>query len=124
MRLPSGFRNLELMSVKKTCFPSCSFAMSLFASSHLRRLGSFGLDPRGKIASNVIRVRKILAQLLSTAPGLGVVGAHVFAAYICDPTRFDTPAGLIRYCQLGIRDRSSDDKPLGYEQLDRHGHGI
>ena len=34
------------------------------------------------------------------------------------------PACLIRYCRLGIRDRSSDDKPLGYEQLDRHGHGI
>ena len=30
----------------------------------------------------------------------------------------------IRYCRLGIRDRSSDDKPLGYEQLDRHGHGV
>ena len=63
-------------------------------------------------------------KLLSTAPGLGVVGAHVFAAYICDPTRFDAPSQLIRYCQLGIRDRSSDDKPLGYEQLDRHGHGL
>ena len=63
-------------------------------------------------------------QLLSTAPGLGVVGAHVFAAYIVDPKRFDSPAGLSRYCRLGIRDRSSDDKPLGYEQLDRHGHGI
>jgi transposase len=63
-------------------------------------------------------------KLLSTAPGLGVVGAHVFAAYIADPTRFDSPAGLIRYCKLGIRDRSSDDKPLGYEQLDRHGHGV
>ena len=63
-------------------------------------------------------------KLLATAPGLGVVGAHVFAAYIADPKRFDAPAGLIRYCRLGIRDRSSDDKPLGYEQLDRHGHGI
>lgn len=63
-------------------------------------------------------------KLLSTAPGLGLVGAHVFAAYIAEPKRFDSGAGLIRYCRLGIRDRSSDDKPLGYEQLDRHGHGV
>jgi transposase len=63
-------------------------------------------------------------KLLSTAPGLGVVGAHVFAAYIAQPERFASAAGLIRYCRLGIRDRSSDDKPLGYEQLDRHGHGV
>ena len=63
-------------------------------------------------------------KLLSTAPGLGVVGAHVLAAYIADPARFDDDSQLIRYCRLGIRDRSSDDKPLGYEQLDRHGHGI
>src|SRR5436190_4547927 len=36
-------------------------------------------------------------KLLSSAPGLGVVGAHVFAAYIADPARFDSAAGLIRY---------------------------
>lgn len=63
-------------------------------------------------------------KLLASAPGLGVVGAHIFAAYIADPARFTSGAGLIRYCRLGIRDRSSDDKPLGYEQLDREGHGV
>lgn len=63
-------------------------------------------------------------ELLRTAPGLGVVGAHLFAAYIADPARFDSPGGLIRYCRLGIRDRSSDDKPLGFEQIDRTGHGV
>jgi transposase len=63
-------------------------------------------------------------KLLSTAPGLGVVGAHLFAAYIAEPKRFADPSQLIRYCRLGIRDRSSDDKPLGYEQLDRQGHGV
>jgi transposase len=63
-------------------------------------------------------------KLLSSAPGLGVVGAHVFAAYIAEPKRFPGPAQLVRYCRLGIRDRSSDDKPLGYEQLDHEGHGV
>lgn len=74
----------------------------------------------------MVRLGKAFPEVkrLSTAPGLGVVGAHVFAAYIAQPERFDSGAGLIRYCRLGIRDRSSDDKPLGYEQLDRHGHGV
>jgi transposase len=74
----------------------------------------------------MVRLGKSFSEvkLLSTAPGLGVIGAHLFAAYICDPARFTDPAQLIRYCRLGIRDRSSDDKPLGYEQLDREGHGV
>jgi transposase len=63
-------------------------------------------------------------KLLASAPGLGVVGAHLFAAYLAQPERFADPSQLIRYCRLGIRDRSSDDKPLGYEQLDRTGHGV
>ena len=31
---------------------------------------------------------------------------------------------LWRYCRLGILDRSSDGKPLAYQQLDRCGHGV
>lgn len=60
---------------------------------------------------------------LRTVPGIGLVGAHLFAAYIQDPTRFRKFSQLTRYCRLGIRDRSSDDKPLGYQQLDRQGVG-
>jgi transposase len=62
-------------------------------------------------------------RLLASAPGLGKVGAHLFAAYIADPARFRDDSELIRYCRLGIRDQSSDGKPLGYEQLDRTGIG-
>ena len=40
-----------------------------------------------------------------------------------DPTRFGKFSRLSRYCRLGIRDRTSDDKPLGFEQLDRQGIG-
>ena len=61
---------------------------------------------------------------LRTVPGVGLVGAHLFVAYVQDPRRFSSLAKLVRYCRLGIRDRSSDDKPLGYQQLDRHGHGV
>ncbi len=79
------------------------------------------------------KARRLMAQLgkglpeierLRTVPGVGVIGAHLFVAYIQEPTRFKTVQQLWRYCRLGIRDRSSDDKPLGYQQLDRCGHGV
>lgn len=60
---------------------------------------------------------------LRTIPGIGLVGAHLFVAYVQDPTRFRKFSQLTRYCRLGIRDRTSDDKPLGYQQLDRQGVG-
>ena len=60
---------------------------------------------------------------LRTVPGIGLVGAHLLVAYLQDPTRFKKFSRLTRYCRLGIRDRTSDDKPLGYQQLDRQGVG-
>jgi transposase len=61
---------------------------------------------------------------LRTVPGVGVISAHVFVAYIQEPGRFETAQQLWRYCRLGIRDRSSEGKPLGFEKLDRCGHGV
>lgn len=55
--------------------------------------------------------------------GIGPVGAHLFSALIGDPFRFATRQQLWRYCKLGITDRTSDGKPLGYERLERHGQG-
>jgi transposase len=62
-------------------------------------------------------------QRLRTVPGIGLVGSHLFVAYVQDPKRFATFSRLTRYCRLGIRDRTSDNKPLGFEQLDRQGLG-
>jgi transposase len=62
-------------------------------------------------------------QRLRTTPGVGLVGAHLFVAYVQDPKRFGKFSRLSRYARLGIRDRTSDNKPLGYEQLDRQGVG-
>jgi len=62
-------------------------------------------------------------QRLRTVPGVGLVGAHLFVAYVQDPQRFAKFSRLSKYCRLAIRDRSSDGKPLGFEQLDRHGNG-
>ena len=79
------------------------------------------------------KARRLMAQLgkafpeiqrLRTVPGVGPVGAHVFVAFIQEPGRFENPSQLYRYCRLGIRDRSSDGKPLGYQKLDRQGHGV
>lgn len=78
------------------------------------------------------KTRRLMLQLgqpfpeiarLQTVPGVGRIGAHLFVAYIQEPARFTTAQQLYRYCRLGIRERSSDGKPLGYRQLDRTGHG-
>ena len=79
------------------------------------------------------KARRLMVQLgqgfpeidrLRTVPGVGVVGAHLVVAYLQEPGRFETPQQLFRYCRLGIRERSSDGKPLGFHQLDRCGHGV
>jgi transposase len=54
-------------------------------------------------------------------PGIGDILAHVFDAIIQTPYRFANKRQLWRYCRLGITDRSSDGKPLGYKRLDRSG---
>jgi len=56
-------------------------------------------------------------------PGIGDIGAHVFDAYIQTPHRFEKKSQLWRYCRLGITERTSDNKPLGYKKLDRSGIG-
>src|SRR5207249_10107266 len=55
-------------------------------------------------------------------PGVGPIAAHVFSAIIEQPNRFTNRHKLWKYSQLGITDRSSDNKPLGYQRLDRRGN--
>ena len=55
-------------------------------------------------------------------PGVGPMAAHVFSAIIEEPARFRDRHQLWKYSQLGITDRSSDNKPLGYQRLDRRGN--
>lgn len=55
-------------------------------------------------------------------PGIGWIGALIFDAYIQTPYRFPRQQMLWRYCQLGVTDRTSDNKPLGYKRLDRAGN--
>ncbi len=55
-------------------------------------------------------------------PGVGPIAAHVFSAIIEEAGRFHTEHQLWKYSQLGITDRTSDGKPLGYQRLDRRGN--
>ena len=55
-------------------------------------------------------------------PGVGPMAAHVFSAIIEEPSRFRDRHQLWKYSQLGITDRTSDNKPLGYQRLDRRGN--
>jgi transposase len=61
-------------------------------------------------------------QEFKKIPGVGDVGALVFDAYVQTPHRFTHKSRLFRYCQLGVTDRSSDGKPLGFKRLDRAGN--
>jgi len=54
-------------------------------------------------------------------PGVGPIGAHLFDAIIQTPHRFATKQKLWSYSGLGIRNQTSDGKPLGYEKLDSNG---
>jgi len=54
-------------------------------------------------------------------PGIGEVLAHIFDAFIQTPHRFPDKHKLWRYSRLGVTDRSSDGKPLGFKRLDRSG---
>lgn len=84
------------------------------------------LELEGKSRRLMVGLGKEFPEIgrLQTVPGVGSIGAHLFVAFIQEPTRFVTQQQLFRYCRLGIRDRTSDGKPLGYQQLDRTGHGV
>src|SRR6266404_5035 len=61
-------------------------------------------------------------QQFERIPGVGPIAAHVFSAIIEEPGRFKTKHQLWKYSGLGITDRTSDNKPLGYQRLDRRGN--
>src|SRR6266699_1440679 len=61
-------------------------------------------------------------QQFERIPGVGPIAAHVFSAIIEEPWRFKTRHQLWKYSGLGITDRTSDNKPLGYQRLDRRGN--
>lgn len=62
-------------------------------------------------------------RLLQTAPGVGIITACRFVAYVQTPHRFSNKRKLWRFCRLGITRRESNGKRLAHPRLDRAGVG-
>lgn len=56
-------------------------------------------------------------------PGIALINASRFVAYVQDPFRFRTKRPLWSYARLGICDRSSNGQTLGCVSLDWNGNG-
>lgn len=56
-------------------------------------------------------------------PGVGLITACRFSAYVQTPDRFTSKRKLWRYCRLGISMRSSDGSPVSRQALDWNGIG-
>lgn len=88
------------------------------------------LDRMRETQANALKLLKKEAKrypevkLLDTVPGVGLIGASRFSAYVQTPDRFSNKRKLWSYCRLGIAQRSSDDKPLGRMALNRNGVGV
>jgi transposase len=62
-------------------------------------------------------------ELLQTAPGVGIIMACRFVAYLQTPHRFSNKRKLWRFCRLGVTRRESNGKRLGHPRLDSAGVG-
>lgn len=57
-------------------------------------------------------------------PGIGLITACQFSAYIQSPERFRNKSKLCGYARLGVVDRSSAGQPLGRRHLSMRGLGV
>jgi transposase len=62
-------------------------------------------------------------ELLQTAPGVGIITACRFVAYVQTPQRFSNKQKLWRYARLGITRRESNGRRLAHPRLDSAGVG-
>ena len=62
-------------------------------------------------------------KLLQTAPGVGIITACRFVAYLQTPHRFSNKRKLWRFCRLGVTRRESNGKRLAHPKLDSAGVG-
>lgn len=91
----------------------CSYYAMMDQAVHAQQVAEQRLYQMGKAYPEITEFQK--------APGIGRIGAHLFDAIVQTPHRFASIAKLWRWGQLGITDRSSNGKPLGYERLDPSG---
>jgi hypothetical protein len=81
------------------------------------------LTAQKRAKAQMLRLGKRYKEIerFEQVPGIGPIGSHLFDAFIQTPHRFTTKQKLWRYCGLGIRSKTSNGKPLGYEELDPSG---
>lgn len=58
-------------------------------------------------------------ELLDSIPGVGILGACRFVAYVQDPNRFPSKRDLWRYAGLAVTDRTSSGEQVSRKCLDR-----
>jgi hypothetical protein len=89
----------------------------------LYRLLDGAVQAQREAKKQMVRLGKRYPEIeaFQEVPGIGVIGSHLFDAFIQTPERFSTRQKLWSYCQLSIRSQTSDGKPLGYEELDPNG---
>ena len=90
----------------------------------LYRMLETALDMQAKTLSEARSLASRYPEIkqFMNVPGVGIIGALIFDAYIQNPDRFGTKSRLWRYAKLAVTDRSSDGKPLGFKRLDRNGN--
>jgi len=83
------------------------------------------LDVLGQAKSAMIAASNQFPEvrLLQTAPGVGIITACRFVAYLQTPARFSNKRKLWRYCKLGITRRESNGKRSAHPRLDCAGVG-
>jgi len=85
------------------------------------------LDQKGELCKRAEkRMKKFsknwpIIEKFMEVPGIGLILACRFFAYVQTPWRFSTKRKLWKFFGLGITDRSSDGKPLGFKRLDWNG---
>lgn len=80
---------------------------------------------KAKSLVRVIRMSKNfpVIERLNEVPGVGPRVSSRFVAYVQDPRRFRSRSKYLRYCRLGIVDKSSNGVPIGKKHIDKAGCG-
>jgi len=81
------------------------------------RMQASSLDEATQLSKKYLEIEEFIK-----IPGVGIIGAMIFSAYIQTPHRFTKKSRLFRYCRLGVKDRTSDGKPLAFKRLDSNGN--
>lgn len=80
-------------------------------------------EAQASAEAELYRIGKAYPEIVEfqNLPGVGPIGSHLFDGLVQTPHRFPTASKLWRWSKLGVTNRSSNGKPLGYRRLDPNG---